>query len=143
MSDLSRFVADHTARNACRCGKCGDPGDPNVFLLPHTVNMYFFDVCSVNNPLKEEFLELIAKHSGDFNDMNPLEGEHSYIEVGGWIGDQGIGLQFMALGKLLGLWEIMQPGMILNINDPRQKQLADQMAGMGMVSIIQSSQKSG
>lgn len=136
MSNLVQYVADHTLRNACRCGKCIDPGNPDVHLLPHTVNMYFFDVCAVNNPLKEEFLHHIANHKGEFADMNPLEGEHSYIEVGGWIGDQGLGMQFMALGKMLGLWEIMHPGMILNVNDPKQKALADQMAGMGMVSIV-------
>lgn len=140
MSDLVQFVVDHTLRSACRCGKCIDPGDPNVFLLPHTVNMFFFDVCAVNNPLKEEFLALIAKHEGEFGTvMNPLEGEHSYIEVGGWIGDQGLGMQFMALGKLLGVWGIMHPGMILNVNDPQQKVLAEQMAGMGMVSIVPAS----
>jgi len=35
------------------------------------------------------------------------------------------------------LWQIMQPGMLLNVNDPEQKVLADQMAGMGMISIVQ------
>jgi len=62
--------------------------------------------------------------------------EHSYFELGGWIGDQGLAMQYMALGKILGLWQVMHPGMILNVNDPAQKQLADQMAGAGMVSIL-------
>lgn len=142
MSNLVQYVKDHTLRSACTCGKCVDAGDPNVYLLPHTINMYFFDVCAVNNPIKEEFLALIAKHEGAFNEMNPLEGEHSYIEVGGWIGDQGLGMQFMALGKLLDLWNVMHPGLILDVNIAEQKQLADMMAGRGMVSIVQKPQES-
>jgi hypothetical protein len=137
MSNLVEYVLEHTLRSACRCGKCIDPGDPNVFLLPHTVNMYFFDVCAVNNPNVEEFRSLIEKHIGEFSEVDPFSGEHSYLEIGGWIGDQSVGIQFMALGKLLGLWQIMQPGMLLNVNDPEQKVLADQMAGMGMISIVQ------
>ena len=133
MSDLAKFVVNHTLRSACRCGKCIDPGNPDVYLLPHTVNMYFFDVCAVENPTVEEFLQLTKEHQGDFAELDPLDGkEHSYIEVGGWIGDQGLAMQYMGLGKLLGVWNIMHPGMLPGID----KALADQMAGMGLVSIV-------
>lgn len=134
---LAQYVLDHSLRDACRCGKCIDPGNPDVALLPHTIDMYFFNVCVVNNPQKEEFLDLISKHRGDFCEVNPCDGnEHSYIELGGWIGDQGLAMQFMGLGALLGVWQIMHPGKILDVSNPEQKVLADQMAGMGLVSIL-------
>jgi hypothetical protein len=34
----------------------------------------------------------------------------SYITVGGEIGDQGAAFQLFALGKVLGLWEVITPG---------------------------------
>lgn len=134
---LAKYVLDHTLRDACRCGKCIDPGNPDVVLLPHTVDMYFFNVCAVNNPQKDEFTDLISKHQGEFCEVNLFDGnEHGYMELGGWIGDQGLAMQFMGLGELLGLWKIMHPGKILDVNNPEQKVLADRMAGMGMVSIL-------
>lgn len=140
MSPLADYVVNHTLRSACTCGKCIDAGDPNVFLLPHTVNMYFFNVCAVNNPDAAEFKKLVAEHTGSFCDCNPFDGkEHSYMELGGWIGDQGLAMQFMALGELLDCWKVMQPGMIFDVNDPKMKGIADQMAGMGMVSILPKS----
>lgn len=139
MNNLVQYVVDHTIRNACRCGECIDSDvvkNEHVTKNEHTVNMYFFDVCATNNPTKEEFITNINHFKNEFVDMNPLEGEHSYIEVGEWIGDQGLGMQFMALGKILGCWKIMHPGIILDLNNPEQKTIADQMAKMGMVSII-------
>lgn len=145
--NLHEYVRNHTERSSCRCGSCGKcidapPGPERTveigkMLANHTVNMYFFDVSSRNNPTPEEFVALTQSHQGEFADVNPLDGkEHSYIELGGWIGDQGLAIQYMALGQLLGLWQTMTPAAILDVNDPEQKSLADQMAGMGMVSIL-------
>lgn len=141
---LYNYVVDHTDRSACRCGKCIDAPPPEAektvdigHNLKHTVNMYFFDVSARNDPTVEEFTKFTESHKGDFVDINPLDGkEHNYMEIGAWIGDQGVAMQYMALGELLGLWRIMTPAVILNLDDPTQKNLADQMAGMGMISIL-------
>lgn len=146
MSNLVHYVQTHTDRSVCRCGQCIDAVEPvekdqwdvvELVKPPHTVNMYFFDVSVVGNPTAEEFILLTNEHQGAFGEATPLDGgEHSYMELGGWIGDQGLAMQYMALGKILGIWEILHPGMILNLADPEQKVLADQMAGRGMVSIV-------
>ena len=144
MSKILKYVLEHTERTACRCGKCIDckvvedsPWDVVKSTDYHSVNMYYFDVSVKGVPTAEEFTRLTKEWHGAFADMDPLDGkEHSYMELGGWIGDQGCAMQYMALGKILGLWEVMHPGMILNINDPAQKDIADQMAGAGMVSIL-------
>lgn len=143
--NLHEYVRNHTDRGPCRCGKCIDAPPPGPertvelgkMLAQHTVNMYFFDVSARNNPNVEEFVALTQAHQGEFADVNPLDGEeHGYMELGGWIGDQGLAMQYMALGQLLGLWQTITPAAILDVNDPAQKPLADQMAGMGMVSIL-------
>lgn len=40
-----------------------------------------------------------------------LAGGPSYIEVGGEIGDQGAAFQLFALGKVLGLWDVITPSL--------------------------------
>jgi hypothetical protein len=54
----------------------------------------------------------------------------SYIEVGAEIGDQGAALQLFALGKVLGLWDIITPKIM-----GFEGEEASQMAGMGLVMI--------
>jgi hypothetical protein len=102
------YVVDHTARGECRCGRCCDRGnkpDPG-----HSVDTGFFRVALCAGPDSsqadsETFKRLIAEHSGEFVQMNPLDGNpHNYIEIGGWIGDQGVAMQFMAMGELLKVW---------------------------------------
>jgi hypothetical protein len=139
---------NHTDRSECRCGCCvkveEKTEEKNQWDLvqlvepPHTVNVFFFDVSAFNDPTVEEFVELTKEHQSDLTeDVNPLDGlEHSYMELGAWIGDQGVAMQYMALGEILGLWKVMHPGKILNLNNPREKQLADQLAGAGMISIL-------
>ena len=54
------------------------------------------------------------------------------MELGGWIGDQGIAMQYMGLGVLLGVFNLLSPAMLgLTPDDPMFKQ----MLGMGMLSI--------
>jgi hypothetical protein len=97
--------------------------------------MFFFDVAAKDNPDADEFKKLIQEHQGEFNDVNPFDGaEHNYIELGGWIGDQGIAMQFMGLGVLLNLWKVMHPVNMLKLE--RNNPLAQQLAGVGMVSLI-------
>lgn len=52
----------------------------------------------------------------------------SYIEIGGIIGDQGAAFQLFALGKVLGLWNVITPAFFGAEGDQ-----ADQMAGMGYI----------
>lgn len=54
----------------------------------------------------------------------------SYIEVGGVIGDQGAAFQLFALGKTLGLWDVITPGKM-----GFEGEEARDMAGRGFVMI--------
>jgi len=109
------------------------------------VDMYFFKVTMARDDQLDvqEFIRLTNEHEGEYANCNPLDGnEHNYIELGAWIGNQTIALQYMALGQMLGLWKVMQPKLILNINEPENLEIANQMAGMGMISIIPQLNKS-
>ena len=131
MNDLAKYVYAHTERGECKCGKCLDAGD-----LPdptgHTIDMVFFKVAAKDEPNLDEFKRLTAeaKH-GDFADVDPFDGgEHNYMELGAWIGDQGLAMLYMALGVSLGAFKLLSPAM-LGLSGPE----AIQFAGMGMLSI--------
>lgn len=59
-----------------------------------------------------------------------LAGGPSYIEVGGIIGDQGAAFQLFALGKVLGLWDLITPTS-MGFAGPE----ARDMAGSGFIMI--------
>jgi hypothetical protein len=98
--------------------------------------MCFFKVSAKNSPKASVLREMIANaRDGAFCNLDPLDGEeHSYLQVGGWIGDQGMALMFMGLGEILGLWKVVQPK-LLGLPDD----LAMQLAGAGMVCIKSTS----
>jgi hypothetical protein len=75
---------------------------------------------------KAELISLMRQ----FPDPVMLRGGPSYIHVGGVLGDQGAAFQLFALGKVLGLWDIITP-LTLHITD----QDAIDMAGTGAVWI--------
>jgi len=128
MTNLCKFVMDHAERGTCRCGKCCDHPGEDTQPDDHTVDMVFFNVSAKNNPDADQLRELINE-----SDFDPWDGkEHSYIEVGGWIGDQGVALMLMGLGALLGLWKLMTPKMISGLPDD----LVQLMAGQGMITIM-------
>lgn len=106
---LQDYVLAHTVRGECQCGKCADKGDaPDP--VGHTADMVFFKVATTGGPTAEEFRRLTDAHHGVFVPCDPFDGgEHSYIELGGWIGDQGVALQYMALGVLLGVFRSLTP----------------------------------
>lgn len=134
MNELVEFVMQHADRGPCRCGKCIDnPGDGKQ-PTGHTVDLVFLEVSAKNEPRADQFRELIiANKKGEFCELDPFDGaEHSYIEVGAWIGDQGVALMFMGLGKELGLWPIMTPKMLPGL----PTSLVEQMAGQGMIMIM-------
>ncbi len=130
---LQKYIMGHTERNACQCGQCIDKGQ-DFALSGHTVNMVFFEVAAKGEPTKEALTALLKEHKGEFCDVNLFDGkEHSYIEIGGFVGDQGLALQLMGLGSLLKMWDLLTPFTLLGSDFP--KDLATQMAGSGLVSI--------
>lgn len=127
---LAEYVADHAVRGACKCGRCIDIDpklDDNV-KNKHTVNLTFFEVGMNGDPDKESFLRLAKDEFPGWFDGE----EHSYIHVGGDMGDQGIALMTIGLGHLLGAWMCMCPEILMPFLPP---ELKSQMAGSGMVSL--------
>ncbi len=102
---LVDYVLAHTQRGECQCGRCIDKGtapDPTG----HTVDTGFFKVVIRGEPSRETFERLVRQHHGEFA-MFDFDGINDFMRVGGWIGDQGIGMQCMALGHLLGCWTLV------------------------------------
>jgi hypothetical protein len=134
MKSLRQYVAEHTERGECKCGRCFDVGTKPDPSGPHTADLIFFRVVLRGSPTREEFEHLTKQNLvGEFTECNPLDGEeHSYLELGAWIGDQGAALQYMALGHLLGAFQLLTPrNMMPGVED----ELAMAMAGRGMVAV--------
>jgi hypothetical protein len=107
----------------------GDRPDPSG----HSADLMFFPVVARNAPDAETFRQLTKSHSGVFGPCDPFDGkEHGYMELGGWIGDQGLALQYMGLGALLGVFKLLTPKTVMPFLPP---DLQMQMAGQGMVTI--------
>lgn len=137
MTKLPDYVSAHTTRGECQCGKCCDRGaapDPTG----HSVDTTFFKVAATkdadqNSPTKAMFLGLTKAHHGEFAECDPLDGnEHGYIELGAWIGDQGLALQYMALGALLGVFRLMSPDTMM---PSMPTDLKMRMAESGLVTV--------
>jgi hypothetical protein len=112
--NLNHYVLAHAIRGACQCGRCIDaPSDPEKHQpTGHTADVHFFNVAATNGATADTLRAAIQAHgsAGEFTTCNPFDGaEHSYIELGAWLGDQGTALMLMGLGKVLGLWELMTP----------------------------------
>ena len=121
---LINYVVEHTARGECQCGKCIDKG-PDRPAPEHSVDLCFFWVSARNNPTKEEFERLIL---AGYPDIPALRQGPSYIKIGADLGDQEIGLRFIALGKLVGAWDVATPELFGFHGEE-----AKQMAGNGLV----------
>ena len=131
---LIEYVRQKTDRCECNCGRCFDRGDkPDP--TGHAADLVFFKVVARDTPTAKEFIQLTKGHRGHFGEVNPLDGvEHSYLELGGWIGDQGLALQYMGLGALLGVFKLLTPYSILGATC--DKETAMVMAGAGYVTIM-------
>jgi len=57
---------------------------------------------------KEELISLLR----DYPQPTDLASGPSYITVGAVIGDQGAAFQLFALGKVLGLWDVITPATV-------------------------------
>jgi hypothetical protein len=109
----------------------------NLYFMPHVsdvtdvekVDLHFIVVGvkkAEAEKRKGEFIELIKTYP----DFNRFRQGLSYIELGGEIGSQEEALKLMALGNVLGLWDIITPEK-LGITGEK----ADELAGGGMVMI--------
>ncbi|GAH51136.1 unnamed protein product, partial [marine sediment metagenome] len=128
--DLIEYVRNHIERGSCQCGKCFDGIKNPESKQPkgHTADLTFFKVRKINNPDAEEFKKLVEKEFPHWLDGK----EHSYLETGGDIGDQGLALMAMGLGELLGMWELLTPNnMVPFLNE----EMRMKMAGRGFISI--------
>ena len=112
-----------------------------AYVLKHTrikahgkIDVHFFKVDLVNNPDIEEFKKFITAHVGDFNEVDVFDRkEHGYMELGGWIGDKGIALRFMALGSDLGMWQLSTPESAFGGVLPEA--FLEEFAGAGFITI--------
>jgi hypothetical protein len=103
------FVRAHTERGECRCGQCFDRGAKPEPQGDHTIDMVFFKVALVGAPSAADFRRL-TRANGTPYDVNPLDGaEHNYLDLGAWIGGQGLAMQYMALGTMLSVFKLLTP----------------------------------
>ena len=125
MQELIQYVVDHTERGECQCGRCLDKG-PDRAAPEHSVNVHFFWVSVKGDPKQEDLRRLLER---DYPDLGRLRGGPSYIELGGVLGDQGVALCLIGLGKLVGLWKAVTPEK-LGFSGAQ----AGQLAGQGFVN---------
>jgi hypothetical protein len=127
MRDLVEYILKHTERL------------PREATREGAIDLGFFKVALKGSPDAEEFRRLIAANAkGEFANVNPLDGEeHSYIELGGWIGDQGLAMQFMGLSEALGLSRTLSPRTMLG--DAIGSAMEQQLLGMGMLTMVGNS----
>lgn len=109
-----------------------------VYAMPHDaqakngivkVDCHFI-VVGVDKAKAEQHKGELVAILKTYSQPDRLAGGPSYIEVGAEIGDQGAAFQLFALGKVLGLWDIITPEK-LGFTGPE----ASQMAGSGFVMI--------
>lgn len=97
-------------------------------------NVVFFSVLANPDAEAETLRALIASHKGPFGDVDVFDGkDHSYIELGGWLGDQGTALDLIGLGTQLKLWTLLSPRTVFK--DAMTDELEQQMAGSGYISL--------
>lgn len=125
LSELISYVREHT-----RIVGKDDEG-------PAVHDLHFIRVATDEAACDHDrFVELVdrccGERAGEFGafDRERLEGGPSYIEIGGWVGDQTMALRFMALGVAAEAWEIITPER-LGIEGPD----ADRLAGGGFVMV--------
>ncbi len=113
-------------------------GSISIDMMPHAdeanpdlqkVDCHFLYV-GVDKKIAEtsraEFIEILKS----WPEPSVLAGGPSYITVGAEIGDQGAAFQLFALGKTLGLWDIITPATF-----HLEGGAADHAAGVGYIMI--------
>ncbi len=111
-------------------------GSVHIYAMPHEseaadgverVDCHFI-VVGVDKAKAEQFKPALIEILKAYPEPERLVGGPSYIEVGAVIGDQGAAFQLFALGKVLGLWDIITPERLGITGDA-----ARELAGRGMV----------
>lgn len=113
------------------------------YVLSHAVkctpaegaDVVFFAVKELADATAAGLREVVTAHrsNGDVPDL--FDGrEHSYIEIGAWLDDQGLALVLMGLGARLGLWTLLTPRNMLTADASEAQKL--ELAGQGLVTII-------
>lgn len=127
---LTNYVSIYAIRGACTCGKCIDaPTNPEEHQPDgHTIDLTFFKVAAKNGADADNFRSLVEKEFPHWLDGK----EHSYLQCGGDIGDQGLALMAFGLGHLLGVWKCLCPETMMPFLAEPLKQA---MAGKGMIAI--------
>jgi hypothetical protein len=123
MNDLIEYIDQHALTGPAKDGEA---------------DVIFFGVTAINGATKEDLRAAIIKAGikGAFATVDLFDGqEHTYIEIGGWIGDQGFALKLIGLGAAVGLWELLTPRTVLGDIPQMTDELANHMAGMGYVSL--------
>ncbi len=141
MNDLAKYVIEHCVRGDCIYGECADTSAKKFQPDGHTVDVQFFKVVLKNSGLndtdkeiiKNDFERLIKNHKGIYRDIDIFDGnEYNFIDIGAWIGNQGVALTFMDMGELLGMWSVVTPNSVAsNFSEETKSMLAD----AGYVSI--------
>lgn len=94
-----------------------------------SIDVGFFHVV-VNGAREDAFIRLTTEHQSDVK-IDPLENQMlSYIDIGAWIGDQGLALQWMAIAKHFGLVDLHTPRSIFPDLSDEENQT---MCGKGLI----------
>ena len=122
MTPLNNYIQAHALRL------------PRESDIPEAVDVVHFKVVAKPSADAETLRELIDQHDGEFGFVDIFDGgEHSYIELGGWLGDQGAALTLMGMGTHLGLWQLLSPKTVLgNLVDAETEA---RLAGQGLICI--------
>lgn len=131
--NLAQYIQHNFERGPCTCGKCIDVEEKDQ-PTGHTANVIFFKVRAKNSANAETLRGLITNHDGIYADVDLFDGEeHGYIELGGWLGDQGLALMLIGGGSLLGLWDLLTPRTVFGSALPEES--IKDLAGRGYVTL--------
>jgi hypothetical protein len=127
--DLLEYVNRYAVRGACTCDRCIDAPADAAAQQPvgHTVDLTFFKVAARGGS-KDEFLTHVRNEFPGWLDGR----EHSYIEVGGDVCDQGHALLTIGLGHVLGAWRALTPDTLM---PDAPADLKQQMAAQGFIGL--------
>lgn len=122
-NELSRYILLHT--------------ETTLDTVPNesAADVVFFRVMPREAPDPQELRRLLIAQAGEAGSVKVLDGkEHSYVELGGWLGSQSLALRLMGLGQQLGLWQLLTPYSVLG--ELVSPEAAHQMAAGGMVTVL-------
>lgn len=125
MTELHNYIQSHTATM---------PGD-TAPAGQKAVQLIFLDVVASETADADTLRKLVRAHKGEHLEVDVFDGqEHSYIELGAWLGSQHHALALIGLGTHLGLWNLLSPRTMLpaGMLSPEQEK---ELAGRGLISV--------